>query len=154
MSQRSDAAERLAAAERRYRELARGLAEVGLIQGGSLVRRYTRCANPNCRCRAEPPHPHGPYWQWSAKVDGRTVTRRLSESEAARYEEWIANDRRLRRLITQMRRVAGEATQLILQADQPPATRSPRLSRGQAPVETVGGDHITERGVRQDHVST
>lgn len=132
MSQRRDGAERLADAERRYRELARGLAQVGFIQGGSLVRRYTRCANPNCRCRADPPRMHGPYWQWSAKVSGRTLTRRLSESEAARYSEWIANDRLLRQLVTQMRQVAGEATQLILQAEQPPSVgRSRRASRGQ-----------------------
>jgi len=50
MSTRRDT-QRLADAERRYRELFRAVADVGLVQGGSLVRRYTRCANPNCRCR-------------------------------------------------------------------------------------------------------
>jgi hypothetical protein len=52
-----------------------------------------------------PPRLHGPYWQWTAKVAGRTVTRRLSDAEAARYTEWIANDRRLRRTMAQMREV-------------------------------------------------
>jgi hypothetical protein len=45
-----------------------------------------------------PPQAHGPYNQWTAKVNGKTVTRRLTETEAAHYREWIAiaNDRRLR----------------------------------------------------------
>jgi len=34
-----------------------------------------------------------PYWQWTAKVDGKTVTRRLTAREAALYQEWIGNDR-------------------------------------------------------------
>jgi hypothetical protein len=107
-------ARRLAGYESRYRELAAQLANLGFISAGSITRRHTRCANPNCRCRADPPQPHGPYWQWTAKVDGKTVTRRLSDTEAALYQEWIANDRRLRALLTQMRKIAAQATQLIM----------------------------------------
>jgi len=39
---------------------------------------------------------------------------RLSDTEAALYQEWIANDRRLRALLTQMRKIAAQATQLIM----------------------------------------
>ena len=48
--------------------------------------------------------PDGPYYQWTAKVNGKTVARRLAE--AAHYREWIANDRRPRALITPMRQTA------------------------------------------------
>ena len=51
---------------------------IGYISAGPLTRRYTRCANSRCRCHAG--HPHGPYWQWSAKVNGKTVTKRLTET--------------------------------------------------------------------------
>ena len=104
--------ERLADYERRYRELAAQLAEIGLISSGSVTHRYTRCATPGCKCHDDPPRPHGPYYQWTAKVNGKTVTRRLSEHEAKLYQEWIANDRRMRRLITQMRQVAAKAGEL------------------------------------------
>ena len=109
---RSTAA-RLAAHQHRYRELANRLADIGLIAAGSITRRYTRCGTPGCRCHAEPPQPHGPYYQWTAKVDGKTVTRRLTETEARLYQEWIDNDRQLRALIGQMRAVAARATELI-----------------------------------------
>ncbi|HVA07945.1 MAG TPA: DUF6788 family protein [Acidimicrobiales bacterium] len=103
---------RLARYERRYRELASQLAEIGLISSGSITRRYTRCGTPGCKCHADPPQLHGPYYQWTAKANGKTVTRRLSNDEAKLYREWIANDRRLRRLINQMRQVATKAGEL------------------------------------------
>ena len=55
-----------------------------------------------------------PYWQWTAKVEGKTVTRRLSQTEAELYQEWIDNNRQLRAITTQMRAVAAEATDLIM----------------------------------------
>jgi hypothetical protein len=107
-------AQRLASYQARYGELAGQLADVGLIAAGSVTQRYTRCATPGCRCNAEPPQPHGPYYQWTAKVNGKTVTRRLGQNEARLYGEWIANDRQLRAVIKQMRQVAAKATDLIL----------------------------------------
>jgi len=107
-------AQRLAGHERRYRELAAQLADLGYISAGSITRRHTRCTNQNCRCHADPPRPHGPYWQWTAKINGKTVTRRLTDPEAALYQEWINNDRRLRAILNQMRKIAAEATQLIM----------------------------------------
>ena len=110
---RSTAA-RLADYQASYRRLGEQLAGIGYIASGSVIQRHTRCANPNCRCHAEPPQMHGPYWQWTAKIGGKTVTRRLTEREARLYQQWIANDRQLRALINQMRRTAAKATELIM----------------------------------------
>jgi hypothetical protein len=111
----------LASHERRYRELASELAGIGYIASGSLAQRYTRCGKPTCRCRADPPRLHGPYWHWSAKVEGKTLNKRLTEREARLYLEWIANDRKARSLLAEMRAVAAEAAALIIaeSADQP-----------------------------------
>jgi len=111
---RTTTTEQLADYEKRYRELAAQLSTIGLIHSGSVTRRYTRCGTPGCKCHADPPQPHGPYYQWTAKINGKTVTRRLSESEAELYQEWIANDRKLRRLVEQMRQVGAKAAELRL----------------------------------------
>ncbi|MGO8871888.1 MAG: DUF6788 family protein [Acidimicrobiales bacterium] len=108
-------AARLERYERRYRELARELVGIGYIAAGSVAPRYNQCGKANCRCHGDPPRLHGPYWQWTAKVDGKTVNRRLTEDEATLYNEWIANDRRVRALIAQMREVAAKAQQLLLE---------------------------------------
>jgi len=127
----TNTAEQLADYEQRYRELAAQLATIGLIHSGSVIRRYTRCATPGCKCHADPPQPHGPYYQWTAKINGKTVTRRLTASEAELYQEWIANDRRLRRLIQQMRQIAAKAAELKLRqaANPQPEQASPQHAR-------------------------
>ncbi|MHB1711472.1 MAG: DUF6788 family protein [Acidimicrobiales bacterium] len=106
---------RLEGYERRYRALARQLADVGYIAAGSVALRYNRCGKESCGCHGDPPRLHGPYFQWTAKVNGKTVNRRLSPSEAALYGEWIGNDRQVRALLTQMRAVAAKAQQLMLE---------------------------------------
>jgi hypothetical protein len=110
-------AARLGAYERRYRELARHLADIGYIASGSVAPRFNRCGKANCACHADPPKLHGPYWQWTAKRNGKTVNRRLTQREAELYREWIGNDRDARALLAQMREIAAKAAQLILQDD-------------------------------------
>jgi hypothetical protein len=111
---RTTVEERLAEYERRHRELAAQIAEVGIVAAGSVTRRFTRCTSAGCRCNADPPTPHGPYWQWTAKVNGKTVTKRLAEREAHLYQEWISNDRRIRALLDQIRKVDAKAAELLL----------------------------------------
>ena len=108
------AAAQLDAYQRRYRDLAARLADIGLIAAGTVTHRQTRCGKPTCRCQVNPPRLHGPYHQWTGKIDGKTVTRRLTATEAALYQQWIDNDRQLRALIRQMRDVATKATELIM----------------------------------------
>jgi hypothetical protein len=104
----------LAEYERRYHDLLEALADIGFVRAGSVAPRYNYCGKANCRCHGDPPEPHGPYLQWTAKVDGKTVNRRLSPEEADLYREWIANDRRLRAMLDELRAVAAEATDLII----------------------------------------
>lgn len=108
-------AARLAAYERRYRKLLDELTQIGYIRSGSLAPRYNYCGKPSCRCHDDPPRPHGPYYQWTAKVNGKTVNRRLNSDEAEIYEQWINNDRRLRAIIDELRAVANQATEIILE---------------------------------------
>ena len=109
---------RLETYERRYRALARKLADVGYIASGSVAPRYNRCGKQTCGCHADPPRLHGPYLQWTAKVAGKTVNRRLTSDEAALYGEWIGNDRQVRAIIAEMREVAAQAQQLMLEETQ------------------------------------
>ena len=74
------------------------IAQVGFVRSGSVVRRYMPCGKPGCRCQADPPKPHGPYWQYSHKVAGKTITRRLTPDQARLYQQWIANRRRIHQL--------------------------------------------------------
>ena len=112
-------ASRLKELQRRQRELAREIAGLGFIQPGSVVQRHTYCQTPRCRCQADPPQLHGPYWQWTRYAAGRTITRRLTARQAALYQEWISNRRRLAEIVAQMEKLSEQAAELLLA--KPPA---------------------------------
>jgi uncharacterized protein DUF6788 len=69
---------------------------------GSLASRYMRCGKANCRCKADPPVLHGPYHHWTRTVAGKTQTRTLTPEQAARYQPWFDNARRLRDLLADL----------------------------------------------------
>ena len=106
--------------ERTYRALAAELADVGFISAGSVVLRYTSCGNPGCRCQGDPPQRHGPYYQWSRAVAGKTVSRRLNQSEAELYRSWITNRRHLEHIVAQMEQISAAAGELLLHHNAPP----------------------------------
>jgi hypothetical protein len=81
------------------------LARTGKILPGSIQQRHTRCGRPGCACQSNPPRPHGPYWQWTRKVAGKTITRRLTTDQTDRYRPWIENDRRIRGLVARLEQI-------------------------------------------------
>ena len=93
-------------AERRRQQILEEIAQLGFCLPGSVVDRRSRCGNPNCRCHADPAHRHGPYRSWTRKVAGKTVTRRLSDDQLERYQDWFDNDKRLRALITELEQLS------------------------------------------------
>ncbi|MFZ2225566.1 MAG: DUF6788 family protein [Candidatus Deferrimicrobium sp.] len=97
-----------------YETIKRLVTDVGFIRRGSVVRRFMPCGKPGCRCQATPPRLHGPYYQWTRKVRGKTVTVRLSQEEAALMQEWIANGRRLNKLVSRMETLSLQVTERML----------------------------------------
>ncbi len=121
-------ANRLERYQHKYRSLTAELAELGFISPGSLVLRETSCGKPGCRCQADPPRRHGPYHQWSRAVAGKTVSRRLTDTEADLYRKWIANRRQLERIVAEMEQISAAAGEILLR--QAAASHTPsRTSR-------------------------
>ena len=114
----------LAALEAELARLKGEIASVGFVSPGSVVRRFMPCGKPECRCQGDPPRLHGPYWQWSHKVGGKTVTRRLTQDQARLYQQWIANRRRLGELLARMEEVSSRAAEILLRNPSAPSTRS------------------------------
>jgi hypothetical protein len=129
MATPSSHAKRLARYQAELKQLAAQLADIGFIYPGSLVQRYTTCGNPDCRCQADPPQPHGPYWQWSKAVAGKTVSRTVTDNQVPLYQAWIANRRRLRNIIAQMEQVSQQATEILLKPVSDGPTRAARSNR-------------------------
>ena len=99
--------------------IAAELGQIGFALPGSLVTRSTACGKAGCRCQADSPVLHGPYLSWTRTVDGKTVTRKITPDQQARYQSWFDNARKLRQLVTHLETLSLQA----FDQDTPPRQR-------------------------------
>lgn len=102
---------------RRYRKLAAQLAATGPILQGTLTERVIT------RKQGESEKTYGPYYQWTFKSAGKTVTVNLTEPQARLFREAIENNRKLETTLAEMRRLSRL---LCESATQGVRKRSPR----------------------------
>jgi len=107
--------------------LAASLAEIDGVLPGSVVVRRLACGKPGCACKADPEALHGPYIQWSRSVGGKTITRWLSAEQAARYQPWFDNARRLKELVAKLEIASIQAFE---------STEHPPRARGSSPTQS------------------
>ncbi len=111
-------------------KIAAQLAAVGFTLPGTLTVRAYACGKPNCRCHADPPRLHGPYAEWTRKIGGKTVTRRLTDAELTAWQPLFDNAKKIRALL-------AELQDLTLQIIEPARTRNNDTKTGQNPVDTT-----------------
>jgi hypothetical protein len=76
--------------------LLRQVSELGDFQPGSISSPTRRCGKPGCHCARPDDAGHGPHYQLTQKVAGKTVTQNLpspaairkAESEIAEYRKF------------------------------------------------------------------
>jgi hypothetical protein len=75
------------------------ISELGDFQPGSITSATRRCGSPNCHC-AKPNDPgHGPHFQLTQKIEGKTVTQNLpSPAAVQKAESEIAEFRKFQTL--------------------------------------------------------
>ena len=69
---------------------------------GTLTVRAYECGKPTCRCHTSPAARHGPYAEWTRKIGGKTVTRRLTGEQLAAWQPLFDNAKRLRALLAEL----------------------------------------------------
>jgi hypothetical protein len=84
------------------RRITTELANLGPTLPGTITRRETRCGHTNCRCHADPPQLHGPYWWWTHSVAGKTITRILPDDLYQDYHPYFEAQRRARTLLAEL----------------------------------------------------
>lgn len=92
-----------------FRALRTQLAELGFFCKGTVLARRMACGKPACACATEPARRHGPYFEWTYKVAGKTVNVRLSPDAVAVYRAGTAEWRRLRTLLGRLESLSRRA---------------------------------------------
>lgn len=92
----------LARYQEQYRELKAALGQLAYFCKGTVLSRTMKCGRATCSCGNDPKSRHGPYFEWTYKVAGKTAHHRLSAQEAKVYEEGAAEYRKLKRMLRRM----------------------------------------------------
>lgn len=101
--------------EKQYRQLARQLANIGFVWEGTITYQMLTCGRKTCGCHRKKSKRHGPYPNWTTKVRGKTVSRRLTREEASLYEEWIENRRNLDKIKKEMLALSKKIAPLVVE---------------------------------------
>jgi len=82
------------------------LAEFPPVLRGTMRKHGNKCGNPNCRCHdKKEPKLHGPYYYMSHRYRNKTQTILLTEGKRPHAVAWIANYKRLVKLVYRLSEV-------------------------------------------------
>ena len=69
------------------------------ILQGTLLRQYKQCGKTNCRCHQDKKHWHGPYWIWTRKEKGKTITKTLNRNQAKMVKKSLEEMKKINKLV-------------------------------------------------------
>jgi len=67
---------------------------------------YRKCGKPNCGCNENPDVKHGPYYIWTRKEKGKTITRSLSKERFLQCQQCIKNYKKMEKIIEEMKKIS------------------------------------------------
>ena len=77
------------------KELKTKILNLDYISVGTLLKSYRQCGKLTCRCSKRKEYWHGPYYIWTRKENGKTITKSLSAEQAKRCEKALRNMKKL-----------------------------------------------------------
>ena len=87
----------------RYARLTARLAKLGPVLQGTITERIIQRDDPG---RPGKQKNYGPYYQWTFKRNGKTVTVNLTHARAKTYQKAIDNHRKMDEVLTEMRELS------------------------------------------------
>jgi len=110
---------------KRFQELKADLAQIEYFSKGTLLARMVRCGKPQCACGKDPSKRHGPYYEWSYKARGKTVTVRLAPEAAPFFRAAARQYRKLKAILNRMETLSRQAlAKLAKDPTSHPSTRA------------------------------
>jgi len=115
--------------EARIARIKTALAALGALRPGTLSAQYNVCGKPGCRCKADPPQKHGPYYQVSFTWQGNSHSEFVRREELATVRQQVGTYRRFRSLVDAWIAAALELSHLQRHEARASHEKPPALSR-------------------------
>ena len=93
----------------RFRQARQELQELDYFLKGTVLKRMMKCGQPQCACHHDPSQRHGPYFEWTYKVKGKTVNVKLSPQAAPLYLAATRQNHKLKAALARMERLSRTA---------------------------------------------
>lgn len=98
--------------QKEYEQMKKKLSRLNYICAGSVMLLYRKCGKSNCACQEDKEAEHGPYYIWTRKVMGKTVTRTLSDKRAKQCQDYIDNLKAVEPILDKMKSLAAKLIEL------------------------------------------
>ncbi len=73
------------------------IAKLDYILTGTIIKKHGPCGKAGCRCTHDKRYWHGPYYIWTRKENGKTITKSLSTDQAQFCKKAIINMAQLKK---------------------------------------------------------
>ncbi len=73
---------------------------------GTVLKRMMKCGKAQCACASDPTKRHGPYFELTYKVNGKTVNVKLSPEAAPLYQAASLQYRKLKTLLNRLEKLS------------------------------------------------
>ena len=93
----------------RFRQARQDLLQIEYFLKGTVLKRMMRCGRPQCACHRDPAKRHGPYCEWTYKVNGKTVNVKLTAESAPLYKAATRQQRKLKTILARLERLSRTA---------------------------------------------
>ncbi len=90
----------------RFRELKRSIEQIEYFCKGTVLKRMMKCGKAHCACASDPTKRHGPYFELTYKVNGKTVNVKLSPEAAPLYQAASRQYRNLKTLLNRLEKLS------------------------------------------------
>ncbi len=104
--------------ERQIEKVKQDLAALGDLRPGSLSTQYNVCGSHGCRCKADPPQKHGPYYQVSFSRKGKSSSKFVKKEDLPTIRRQLKNYERMKELVDRWIDLATELSNLRLPKNQ------------------------------------
>jgi len=86
----------------KIRQLKQKLLNLGPVLPGSISEQWNVCGTPSCKCKdAKDPQKHGPYYQLSFSVSGRSSSMFIKEQDISEARKRVRNYQKFKKLTTE-----------------------------------------------------
>ena len=93
----------------RFHQARQELQQLEFFLKGTVLKRMMKCGQPHCACHRDPSRRHGPYFEWTYKLKGKTVNVKLSPHAAPLYLAATKQYRKLKATLTRMEQLSRTA---------------------------------------------